>query len=211
VTVLGLEGEIQILRLLQKYDLQCLHRLEQSRITDFMSEADASVRKECEQLLRRNRMLPRDRLTYQVDLFAWKKGHWAAMAIEEKAREGAQKILGVTKDYVTLKALCIDSVHEYRNSGREFFLQCCGEALLSQAFCAANGIDATVIPVGVADYDIQVNENRTNWAYHRGVFFVNSGSFEWFLNEYLQDKRWIRKIVESNPRLDFNRNYYAEN
>jgi hypothetical protein len=209
VTILGIVGEIELLEMLQKYDLKCMHRLEQSKITNFIVESDPFTRKSCEQLLRRNRRLPRDHLTYQVDLFAWKQGHWAAMAIEEKDQTGARKELHITKDHVTIKAICKDGVHEYRNSGRNLYLQCRGEALLSQAFCYANDIDSKVLPIGVVSYDIVANRKETDWAYHRGVFFVNKRSFEWFLSEYLEDSKWIRKVTNQSPKIAYNKNYFS--
>ena len=99
---MSLDGEIQLLEIAKSYDLNYLHRLEQKKITDFIHEANPANRRICEQLLKRNRMLPRDHLTKQVDLVCWKNNHWAALAVEEKQTDGARKILDISKDEVVL-------------------------------------------------------------------------------------------------------------
>lgn len=197
MTILGLVSELELLKTLQRFDLNCMHRLEQRKITDFLIDSNPSqeIRERCESLLKKNRMLPRENLTYQVDLFAWKRGHWAALAIEEKDQNGVRKILDIREDRVVIKAVCEDGIREYERSGMNLLFQCKGEAYLSQVFCIAKGIKAKVIPVGVVGYDIQVNSKDVDWAYHSGVFFVNKDSFEWFLNEYVEDKDWIREMV----------------
>ncbi|MEM0372845.1 MAG: hypothetical protein QXO69_03350 [archaeon] len=205
---LGLEGELQLLETLKQYDVMCVHRLEQRRITEFLAEADQSTKRECEQLFRKNRMLPRDSQTYQVDLMAWKRGHWAALAIEQKDSEGARKILDITKDHVTLKAVCDNGIREFRKSGRQLYLQCKGEEYLVQAYCNAYGINARAVPVGVVDYDLFVNSRvHVPWAYHRGVFFVHERAFEWFAKQYADGAAWIGKIVADEPKVVYNKVY----
>jgi hypothetical protein len=198
---LGLEGELELLKTLKKMGFKCIHRLEQRKITDFIAGADDDRRKQCELLLKRNRMLPRRKLTYQIDIMGWADKHWAALAIEEKRQHGARKVLDLDRDSVVIKALCKDGIREYKDSGRDLFLQCSGEALLGKAFCTARGIDTDVLPVGAIDYDIQANEEPADVAYHRGVFFVHNPHFRWFVEEFLQEKKWIKKIVRKDPRI----------
>lgn len=201
---MGLYRELELLRLLKGYGLNCVHGLEQRHITDFLVDADPDTKKTCQELLRKNRMLPRNKLTYQIDLLAWKNGHWAALAIEQKAQNGVKKVLDINKDFVTLRAEYEGVSREYRQSGRNLFLQCQGEALLGKAYYITQGISAEIIPVGVVDYELRINSAfETDWAYHRGVFFVNSNAFEWFVNEYVADKKWIRRTVLDRPKISF--------
>lgn len=203
---LGLRDEIQLLGLLRHHNLDCAHRLEQRKITDFLIKANPSTKVECNRLFRQNRMLPREKQTQQVDLFAWKRNHWAALAIEEKHSFGVRKTLDITKDFVTLKANFNNESKNLKKSGKQLYLQCKGEGLLTQAYCYAVGINAKAVPIGVVDYDLMINSRiSTPWAYHRGVFFINKDYFPWFLNEYIMDNEWIRDTVEENPKISFGR------
>jgi hypothetical protein len=201
---LSLDGEIQLLEIAKSYDLNCLHRLEQRKITDFIHEAKPSDKKICEQLLRKNRMLPRNHLTKQVDLVCWKNNHWAALAVEEKQTEGARKVLEISKDEVVLKVLYEGGMKRFDESGRQLYFQCRGEELLTQVYFSSRGVKSKAIPVGVVDYDIVVNSKiKSNWAYYRGVFFVNREYFPQFLEDYKNDCKWIRNIVHENPKIAF--------
>jgi len=206
VTILGLKGELQLLEVLQSLDFKCIHRLEKRKINDFLTDSDPKTRKKIREWFRRNRMLPRDKLTYQVDLLAWKRDHWAALAVEQKNQYGARKILEVGKNELTLKTMYKNNEKEYKRSAKNLFLQCLGESYLGKAYCLAKGMENQVIPVGVLDYDIKVNSGvniYTDWVYHHGVFFVQTESFKWFLRQYLKKGDWIKKIVKNEPKLAY--------
>jgi hypothetical protein len=148
-------------------------------------------------------MLPRRKLTYEIDLLAWQRGHWAALAIEQKNQNGAAKVLDITKDAVVLKALCGPTTRSYEKAGRDLWLQCRGEAYLGKAFCIANDIDAEVVPVGVVDYELRANGSPADWACQRGVFFVRSDRFPRFLDGYVGESRWFSRAIASRSALSF--------
>lgn len=201
---MGLKGELELLRMLKKFDVNCEHRLDQSKITDFLLDSDPETREKCKSILRKNRMLPRESLTFQIDILVWKDNHWAALALEQKGQNGVKKVLDINEKSMTMKALCDDGVREYKRSAKNLFLQCVGESFIGEAFCLAKGIEKEVIPVGVVDYEIVINsEKKTNWVYHKGVFFVNKNYFKDFFEEYMKDKSWIRKVVETDPKIAY--------
>jgi len=201
---LGLKGELEILRMLKMFDVNCKHRLDQSKITDFLADSDSETVKKCKTILKKNRMLPRKNLTYQIDIFVWKENHWAALALEQKGQNGVKKVLDINEKTMTMKALCDDGVREYKRSAKNLFLQCVGESFIGEAYCLAKGIEKEVIPVGVVDYDIVVDsEKKMDWVYHKGVFFVNKTYFREFFEEYVKDKPWIREIIEKDPKIAY--------
>jgi len=190
---LGLKGELELIKLLKKFGLNYKHRLKQKKITDFLADSDQKTREECIELFRKNRMLPRKRLTYEIDLFAWKENHWAALAIEEKNQSGVRKILDINDEEIVLTA----NEKKYKEYGKSLWLQCKGESLLGKAFCLAKGIKAEILPVGVVDYDIRVNSEYADWAYYEGVFFLQNNFFPSFLEDYIENKKWIQEIVRT--------------
>lgn len=201
---LGLKGELELLKYLKTFDVNCVYGLEQSRITDFLAESNAEIKEQAKSWLKKNRMLPRSNLTFQVDFLIWKKNHWAALAVEQKNQNGARKILEINKDDITLKAVWENEVREYKKSAKNLFFQCLGESYLGKAYCIANGFEKVVIPVAVVDYEIKISPDKdVNWAYYSGVFFTNVDYFQKFFNDYLNDSEWIGNLVRENPKLAY--------
>jgi hypothetical protein len=199
---MSLEGELELIQLVKRFGFRYEHRLEQKRITDFFYDMDSGARRQCEDLLRKNRMLPRKKRTKQIDLLVWREGHWAALAIEEKNQNGARKDLNIYKDNIVLTANYDYGSKQIADFGRDLSLQCRGESYLGKAYLAANNLDYEVIPIAVVDYGLKINSMiDTDWAFSRGIFFVNKSCFEWFLNEYDEDRKWIRKVYNRNPKI----------
>ncbi len=165
-----------------------MHRLKQSKITDFLKSNDNA---RARAFLEKNKSLPRKRLTYEVDILAWGQGPYA-LAIEQKTQFESQKTLCVG-DYFTLH----NGDVEFNRNANNLFLQCCGSGYLGQAYCETHGLNKEVIPVGVVDYDLDVGGSSAKWAFHRGVFFVNSSYFDEFLNEFLSEAPWIQQLINS--------------
>lgn len=194
------EHELRLIDIVKRFGLHYVHRLEQRNLNEWLLDSDPRIRSKCNSFLRMNRSLSREELTHQIDILAWGENHWGALAIEQKSVEGLHKVLEIGDDIV-LKAIGPDAVHSYPDSGRDLWLQCCGESYLGSMFCAINGMQRDVIPVGAVDYQLRVQERDVDWAYYRNVFFVNTNKFEWFLGEYFANPRWIRRIRKNNPRL----------
>ncbi len=185
MTLLGLEGELELYRIVKKKGFECIHKLEQQRITDFLTRTDPRNQKEAIKLLQENRMLPREHLTRQVDLLAWTDR--AAFAIEEKASNGVKKQLSISEDGIRLEAVFADGIKVFKDSGRQLLLQCKGEGLLSKAFLRLKGENHEPVPVAVVDYEILLNNKPVDWAFHKGVFFVRKEKFEEFIDYYLEN------------------------
>ena len=204
---MGLKGELQLLETLKKFDMNCVHKLKQKKITDFFIDANPLVKKECKTLLRKNRMLPRSRLTYEVDLLAWKNNTLHALAIEQKNQNGAPKILDIDEREVVLRALCTTGrPREYKRSARNLWLQCLGEGYLSRAYCAVRNLNKKVIPFAAVDYTLRVRSAEVPWAFHKGVFFVQNNSFEFFLKQLFEKDEQIKRVIEEQPDLAFPEN-----
>ena len=186
---MGLKGELELVDILRGYGLHYEHRLRQRKITDFLKKNDSPLARA---YLEKNRELPRKQYTYEVDILAWKPGHWGALAIEQKTQFSSPKTLYIG-DGITMH----NGATEFRRQAQDLFLQCCGSGYLGQAYCAANGMDRQVIPVGVVDYDISIGGVHANWAFHRGVFFVHSNHFSKFLGEFLKKDSWIKQLFNS--------------
>jgi hypothetical protein len=202
---MGLEGELELIQIVRKFNLRYEHRLEQKKITNYFSDIDYPTISECQYYLRKNRMLPRIKSTKQIDLLVWKEPHWAALAIEEKNQNGASKTLDIFKDRIILRTDFGYGSKEIPEFGRDLSLQCLGESYLGKAYMATQNLDYEVLPVAVVDYGLRINAMiDAEWAYNRGVFFINKKYFEWFLGEYSQNKRWIRKLYEKNPKIFYN-------
>jgi len=199
---MGLEGELELIQIVRKFNLRYEHRLEQKKITNYFSDIDYPTISECQYYLRKNRMLPRIKSTKQIDLLVWKEPHWAALAIEEKDREGASKRLDIYKDKVVLKTTFGYGEKEIIGVGRDLSLQCLGESYLGKAYLTANNLDYKVLPLAVVDYTLTINSLvETAWAFSNGIFFINKSHFEWFLEEYCNDSSWIKKVYERSPKI----------
>lgn len=175
--------------------MNCLHRLQQKRITDFLPDHPKSM-KQVNYWLDLNKALPRKRHTLEIDVFSWKEPHWGALAIEEKSQRRSPKTLCVSEDI-----RLYSSKAELREGANNLFMQCQGAGCLGNAYAAANYINATVVPVGVVDYNIKVYGTPANWAFHKGVFFVNHKYFEPFLQQFLQKDGWMRNMAYKAPEL----------
>lgn len=183
------KGELELVSILRRYGLECMHRLQQRRITEFIPENRKS-RERVKYWLGKNKELPRKRHTYEIDIFSWKDSHWGALAIEQKSQRCSPKTLCVS-DSLRLYS----GKAELREGASDLLLQCQGAECLGNAFAAANYLNARVVPVGVVDYDIRVFGTPANWAYHEGVFFVKKTHFEEFLEEFLEKRGWVRELA----------------
>jgi len=202
---MSLEGELELIQIVKKFGLRYEHRLEQKKITDFFCDIETKRIFECNSYFRKNRMLPRTKATKQIDLLVWKEPHWAALAIEEKTQNGASKTLDIYKDSIILRTDYGYGSKEIPEFGRDLSLQCLGESYLGKAYMATQNLDYEVLPVAVVDYGLKINSMiDAEWAYNRGIFFINKKYFEWFLGEYSQDRRWIRKLYKRNPKIFYN-------
>lgn len=186
------EGELELVSILRKYDMQCIHQLQQKKITDYLPENPKS-RKEARYWLDKNRELPRNRHTLEIDIFSWKDCHWGALAIEQKSQRCAPKTLHVSNDLRLYSGRA-----ELRNGAQDLYLQCQGAGCLGRAYAAANYINSKVIPVGVVDYDISIHGTPAKWAFYEGAFFVNTEHFEEFLENFLDKWGWVRNMAEGN-------------
>lgn len=186
---MGLKEELELIEILRGYGLRYEHRLKQRRITDFLKETDNHLARA---YLEKNKQLPREQHTYEIDILAWRPDHWAALAIEQKTQFSSPKTICVGDEFTMHNGTL-----EFPRAARDLFLQCCGSGYLGQAYCEASGLDKRVIPVGVVDYDIDIGGSYANWAFHKGVFFVRSNHFSDFLDEFLKDEEWIKQLLSS--------------
>jgi hypothetical protein len=167
--------------------LDFVHQLRQSRITDYLKTSPSD---DASYWLERNRELPRERLTFEIDLFAWKEGHWGALSIEDKSQT-THKTLEFAGGEMTMHN---DAIELKRNADN-LHLQCTGAGMLGRAFAAATGMNRTVIPVAVVDYDLRVNGTQARFAVHDGVVFVKREHFDWFVQEFLT-AGWVQKLSQ---------------
>ena len=186
---MGLKEELELVELLKGYGLRYEHQLKQRKITDFLKEHDNPLARA---YLQKNKQLPREQFTYEVDILTWRPDHWGALAIEQKTQFSSPKTLCIGDDFTMHNGAI-----EFRRQANDLFLQCCGSGYLGQAYCDAHGLGKRVVPVGVVDYDIDIGGTYSNWAFHRGVFFVRNGHFRAFLDEFLRDADWIKQMLNS--------------
>ncbi|MCD6523346.1 MAG: hypothetical protein J7K68_06445 [Candidatus Diapherotrites archaeon] len=191
---MGLEEELRIVNILKKYGMNYIHRLKQSTISDFIKNNNST---EARVWIEKNKALPRRSYTYEVDIFAWKPDHWAALSIEEKTQKGTEKQLRFDNNGMLMVA-----GSNVLNSADDLFLQCCGAGYLGKAFSIATGMDHTVLPIGLVDYSIDVLDTPSRWALYNGVLFVNKQYFEHFLRDFLKEKSWVREVFTNALRRD---------
>jgi len=176
--------ELALADVLQQHGMQCIHELKQRRITDFLKEHPSP---EASHWIKLNKELPRKRLTYEVDVFAWKPGHWGALAIEDKA-QATPKTLEFWNHGMSMHNGAI----EFQRNARNLHLQCTGAGYLGRAYACAHGL-GRVIPVGVVDYALKVHGTPSRYVVHDGVVFVNRNHFEWFVQEFLHSS-WVEDL-----------------
>ncbi len=182
---MGHDEELALAGVLQRHGMTCIHELKQRRITDFLKDHPSPPARA---MLQQNKDLPRERLTYEVDVFAWREGHWGALAIEDKA-QSTPKTLEFWNSGMTLH----NGAVEFPRNARNLHLQCTGSGLLGQAYSDALGLGARVVPMGVVDYELRVHGTPSRFVVHEGVVFVNRQYFEWFVREFLEAE-WPKQL-----------------
>jgi hypothetical protein len=193
---MGLEEELELTKLLDGYGMRTVHRLKQRKVTDWI-KGHPETGEACSYWLQKNRSLPRARLTFEVDVFAWKPGHWAALAIEDKSQNGLQKTLDIWNGTVSIRS---QNGKKYEKSTLNFISQCHGARCIGKAYSIANHLNIKVLPVGVVDYSIVVNGIPAKWSYSNGVFFVERDHFPEFVEGFLREDSWIVEAANHFPQ-----------